>query len=174
VNSGPRAHAERALAPLRHAGDALIDTYDSIGPADLVRVAGDPEQPVPARGEGLLLDELTPEAVAEIASVTQHAALTVFEVRQLGGALAREGLVAPFQLFAGGPADTADARAATEAALAEVHARLEPWTAPRVPLPSVGVGADVERGYADGVWERLTAIRDAIDPDRLFLANHDG
>jgi FAD binding domain len=175
VYHGPRADAERALAPLCATGGALIDTYGPIGPADLVRVAGDPEQPVPSRGEGLLLTALSTEAVTEIAAVAEEQeALTVFEVRQLGGALAREGLTAPFQVFVGGAADTAEARAATEAAFGAVRARLEPWTDARVALASVGVGADPARGYADGVWDRLSAIRDAVDPGRLFLSQHDG
>ncbi len=175
VYAGPRADAERALAPLRSTGGALIDTYGPIGPGDLVRVAGDPEQPVPARGEGLLLTGLGPEAVAESAAVAEEQeALTVFEVRQLGGALAGDGLAAPFQVFAGGTAGTAEARAATEEAIAAVRARLAPWTDERIVLPSVGAGADPARGYPDGVWDRLRAIRDAVDPDRLFLSQHDG
>jgi FAD/FMN-containing dehydrogenase len=151
-----------------------MDTFGAIGPADLVRVAGDPEAPVPARGAGLLLRELTPEVVAAFAeAVEEHDALTVMEIRQLGGALAREGVDAPFQFFAGGTADSDASRAATEAALDAVQERMAPWAAPRLPLPSVGVGADVARGYPDGVWERLRAIRAAVDPDGLFLAHHD-
>ncbi|HET6507581.1 MAG TPA: FAD-binding protein [Baekduia sp.] len=175
VHAGPRADAEHALAPLRATGGALLDTCGAIGPADLVRVAGDPEQPVPARGEGLLLRELTPATVGAIAAVADdhREALTVLEVRQLGGALARDGLTAPFQVFVGGAGDSPEATAATLAAAADVRARLARWTAPRVPLASCGVGADVARGYADGAWERLAAIRDAVDPDRRFLSQHD-
>ena len=93
----------------------------------------------------------------------------MLEVRQLGGALARGGLSAPFQVFAGGAPGPEIAEAH-----AELRSRLAPWTAPRVPLPSTGLGADPARGYADGTWDRLQAIRAAIDPDRLLLAQHEG
>ncbi|WP_445149279.1 FAD-binding oxidoreductase [Baekduia sp. Peel2402] len=182
VHAGPRADGERLLAPLRTTHGALIDTYDSIGPADLVRVAGDPDAPGAARGEGLLLADLTPDAVATIAELTADERLSVFEVRQLGGALARTpersgglGAVdAPFAFFAGGLADTPQATASVTAALAEIAARLAPHTAPRVLLSNKGGGVDPARGYADGVWDRLRSVRDAHDPDRVVLSHHDG
>ena len=59
---GPHADGRRLLAPLR--SGTLVDTFGPIGAADLVRVAGDPEQPVPTRGDGFLLPELDVEAVA--------------------------------------------------------------------------------------------------------------
>lgn len=182
VHAGPRADAERLLAPLRATHGALIDTYDTLAPADLVRVAGDPEQPGAARGEGLLLAELTPDAVAAIAAVMADERLSVFEVRQLGGALARAPrrpgalgpIEAPFAFFAGGLADTPEATATVLAALDDAAHRLAPHTAPRVLLSNKGVGADPARGYPDGVWGRLRTIRDNNDPDRLFLSHHDG
>jgi hypothetical protein len=185
VHQGPRADGERLLAPLRATGGALADTFDAIGPADLPRLAGDPEEPGAARGEGLLLADLTPDAVTTIAEATRTAPLGVFEVRQLGGALAREpepahaggalgALDAPFSFFAGGLADTPEATAAVEAARADVHARLAPHAADRVLLSNSGLGADPARGYAPGVYDRLAAIRRRLDPDRLFLSHHDG
>lgn len=184
VHTGPRADAERLLAPLRATGGAAIDTYDALGPADLVRVAGDPEEPGPARGAGLLLRELTPDAVDAIAALpAQLPALGVFEVRQLGGALARPATAAPgalgpvdapFSVFAGGVADTPEAIDAIDAALAELRTRLAPFTAPRALLSNAPLGTDPARGYPSGAWERLQAIRDALDPDRLFLSHHDG
>ena len=50
---GPHADGERLLAPLRTG--TLVDTFGPIGVADLVRVAGDPEQPLPTRGDSVLL-----------------------------------------------------------------------------------------------------------------------
>ena len=54
--------AERLIAP--HRRGTLMDTFGPIGVADLVRVAGDPEQPLPTRGDSLLLRELDVDAVA--------------------------------------------------------------------------------------------------------------
>jgi hypothetical protein len=70
-------------------------------------------------------------------------------------------------------ADTPEATAAVTAALDDVAERLAPHTAARVLLSNKALGADPARGYPDGVWDRLRALRDARDPDRLFLSHHD-
>src|SRR5262249_33638380 len=80
------------MKPLRAARDVLVDTFGPIGPADLVRVAGDPERPTPARGDAFMLDVLPTgavEAIADLISRDALAPLGVLEVRLLGGALAR-------------------------------------------------------------------------------------
>jgi len=181
---GPAADAERLLAPLRESDAALLDTFGPVGAADLPRVAGDPEDPGPARGDGLLLSELTPklvEAIAAVAADEALAALTVVELRQLGGAVGRDApgagalpsLDAGWAFFAAGMAPDDDARAAVEAALAAVRERLAPWTSPRALLSSSGGGIDPARGFDPETWGRLVGVRDAYDPDRLILANHD-
>jgi FAD/FMN-containing dehydrogenase len=183
---GPHADAERFLAPLRTAtGAVLIDTIGPVGPADLVRVAGDPEEPGPARGDGLLIADLTPAAVGAVAAIVADDALEalgVLEVRQLGGAVGRrapgggalDAVDARFAFFAGGFAGDAGAAAAVADALADVRARLAPFAARQVLLSASGGGIDPATGFAPGVWERLVAVRDAYDPDRLILTNHDG
>jgi hypothetical protein len=183
---GPPADGERLLAPLRATGgDVLIDTYNPIAPADLIRVAGDPEAPGAARGDGRLLADLTPDAVAAIAAIAGDEALQalgVLEVRQLGGALRRPApgagalpaLDAGFGFFAAGFAGDATSRAAVEEALATVRERLAPFAARHTLLSSSAAGVDPAGGFPPGVWERLVAVRDAYDPDRLVLAGHDG
>jgi len=87
---GPHQDAERLIAPLR-GSRTLMDTFGPIGLADLVTVAGDPEEPGPSRGDGLLLKELTPDVVRAVAGIAADASLSalgVVELRQLGGALA--------------------------------------------------------------------------------------
>jgi hypothetical protein len=182
---GPHADGERLLAPLRGGDDVLLDGIGPVAPGDLVRVAGDPEAPGAARGDGFLLDELTPDAVAAVAALVQDEALqalTVMEVRQLGGALrrppARDAAVgaidAGWGFFAGGMAGDAEATAAVTTALATVRARLAPFAAARTLLSSAALGTDPATGYPPGVWDRLVALRDAHDPERLFLHHHDG
>jgi FAD/FMN-containing dehydrogenase len=182
---GPQADGERLLAPLRGGDSVLLDGVGPVGPSDLVRVAGDPEAPGAARGAGFLLDELTPDVVAAVAAVAQDEALqalTVMEVRQLGGALRRAperdaavgAIDAGWAFFAGGRADDADAAAAVTTALATVRERLAPFAARRALLSSAALGVDPATGYPPGVWDRLTALRDARDPERLFLHHHDG
>ena len=79
------------VAQLRALGGTLADTFKPIEPAELVRVAGDPEDPAPARGGGFMLDTITDETVERLAhSIASDAlsSLTILELRHLGGALA--------------------------------------------------------------------------------------
>jgi hypothetical protein len=184
---GPAAEAQALLAPLRDGVDApLMDTFGPVAAADLPRVAGDPEEPGPARGDGFLLDAFTPELAAAFAALVADdavAALSVMELRQLGGAVGRSpsdggGALSSFDagwsFFAGGFAGDDGARAAVETALADVRTRLAPWIADRALLSSSSGGIDPATGFDPQSWERLVGVRDAYDPDRVILANHDG
>ena len=183
---GPAAEGEALLAPLRGAVDApLMETFGPISAADLPRVAGDPEAPGPARGDGFLLDELTLELVEAFATLVADeavAALTVMELRLLGGAVGRPaaggGAVASidagWSCFAGGFAGDEASSTAVATALGELRARLAPWIAERALLSSSGGGIDPATGFDPQTWERLVGVRDAYDPDRVILANHEG
>ncbi|HWH96567.1 MAG TPA: FAD-binding protein, partial [Baekduia sp.] len=80
---GPAADGERLLAPLRGTRATLIDSFGPVAPADLVRVAGDPEEPGPARGDGLLLRELTADAAAAVTAIVADDALEGLGVLEL-------------------------------------------------------------------------------------------
>jgi FAD/FMN-containing dehydrogenase len=170
---GPDADGRRLMEPLPDG--TLVDTFGPVGAADLVRVAGDPEQPMPARGDGLLLHELDANAIAGL--IDDMAPLSVLELRLLGGALARaphgHGALAKldgaFAVFAGGAAVDASATAAIAERLEAVRQRLAPWTAPQALLNSSGRGIDPARAFDAATWERLCALRDAFDPDRRLV-----
>ncbi len=163
---GPHADGERLLAPLRTG--TLVDTFGPIGVADLVRVAGDPEQPLPTRGDSLLVRELDVDAVAGLLADLDP--LGAFELRLLGGALGRSPrghgalakLDAAFSLFAGGPAP--DAAAAER--LVEVRERMAPWTATQGLLNS----SEPANAFDAATWERLRAVREAYDPDQRLVS----
>ena len=161
-----------------------MDTFGPIAPADLVRVAGDPDAPVPARGDGFMLDELSEDAVEAIGGLIAEDALdplTVFELRLLGGALARPAdshgalprLEGAFSVFAGGAAVDAGATAAIGARIATLRDRLAPWTTPRALLNSSGGGVEPASAFDAATWERLERVRDEWDPGRLIQANHE-
>jgi FAD binding domain len=166
---GPEADARRAIEPLR-SGGALVDTFAPLPPEALPRVAGDPEEPIPARGDGLLLNGLPPlDALLDDA-------FTVLELRLLGGALGRApdgaGALArldgAFSLFAGAAAPDADAAAAFGERAAALRARLAPWIAGEL-LSSSRAGLDAARAFDAPTWERLCAVRDAYDPERRIV-----
>jgi hypothetical protein len=154
--------------------EPLRDTLRPVGPADLVRVAGDPEEPMPTRGDGFLVRELDVDAVAGV--IADLAPAGLLEVRLLGGALARasEGhgvlgsLDAPYSVFAGGPVT-----AGLDERLAEIRARLAEWAAPRELLSAAALGADPAQAFG-AEWERLQRVRSANDPERRIVTTHDG
>jgi FAD/FMN-containing dehydrogenase len=181
---GTEPDGRRIMEPLRGSRTTLLDTFGPIGAADLVRIAGDPEQPGPARGAGFLVDELTPDlvdALAELITEDALAPLAVLEVRLLGGALSRasEGagalaaLDGKISIFAGGPAFDADTRAAIDERLDGLHHRLEPWRSPQALLNAARFGIDPAQAFGQETWARLGRVGDTYDPDRLILSNHD-
>src|SRR5215216_2956498 len=180
---GTERDGRRLMEPLRASNGSVLDTFRPVGAADLVRVAGDPEEPVPARGDGFLVRELSDELVAAVAELIAENALSplsVLELRLLGGAMARasdgHGALATLNgassVFASGPVFDAAAAAAITDRLEHLRTRLAPWTTPQALLNSSGGGVDPARAFDDGTWERLRRVQDAFDPDRLILSNH--
>ena len=180
---GTEGDARRLMEPLRALSGSVIDTFGPVGAADLVRVAGDPEEPVPARGDGFLLRELSDEVVGAVAGLIAENALSplsVLELRLLGGALARasdgHGALATLNgavsVFASGPVFDANAAAAVADRVEHLRTRLAPWTAPQALLNASGGGVDPARAFDDATWERLRRVQDVFDPDRLILSNH--
>src|SRR5919106_3258245 len=86
---GSEADAAELLRPLREAAPLVMDSFAVMPAAGLVRLHGDPEQPVPGMGDGSLLSELTPEAAdafVEVGGTGSGSPLLMLELRQLGGA----------------------------------------------------------------------------------------
>jgi hypothetical protein len=60
ANLGLDADGAEVLRPLRQAAPLVMDTFETIPAPALVRLHGDPEQPVPVIGDGFQAPELTP------------------------------------------------------------------------------------------------------------------
>jgi FAD/FMN-containing dehydrogenase len=181
ANLGPEP---AQFAAIRALGDPVVDALGPIEPAQLVRIAGDPEQPIPARSAGFLLDTLPADAAATAAELIESQslpALTVFELRHLGGALARgsadhgvlNSVSAHYSVFAGGGAVSAEAIASIDADNARLRERLEPWASSSTLLSAAPAGSDPSSAFDGQTWERLQAIEREYDPDRLILSNHE-
>jgi FAD/FMN-containing dehydrogenase len=180
---GTERDGRRLMEPLRASNGIVLDTFGPVGAADLVRVSGDPEEPVPARGDGFLVRELTDEladAIAELIAENALSPLSVLELRLLGGAMARasdgHGALATLNgaasVFASGAVFDADAPAAIDDRFEHLRSRLAPWTAPQALLNSSAGGTDPARAFDDTTWKRLQRVQDTFDPDRLILSNH--
>jgi FAD/FMN-containing dehydrogenase len=168
---GTAADGRRAIEPLR--GGTTADTFGPVSPAELVRVAGDPEQPMPTRGDGFLLRELDLEAVAGM--LEDPGPIGMLEIRLLGGALRRppEGhgvlgaLDAAYSIFCGGMAVPGLAER-----LADVRERLAPWASRQELLTSAALGVDPAGAFGDD-WERLERVRADYDPEGRIVTTHD-
>ena len=177
---GDEVDGAELLSPLRALGPE-IDTFAMIPAATLHHLHMDPERPVPGRGDGMMLDELTPEAVTATTGIVRPGSpLVSVEIRHLGGALGRtrpgSGVLAvldgAYMLAAVGPAATADAAEAIERDLALLQRALARWDSGRMNLnfasqPRSGRSLFGEDGYA-----RLRRLKAEIDSDNLFHANH--
>jgi FAD/FMN-containing dehydrogenase len=170
------------LRPLLELGPA-IDTF-AVVPAEALRdLHQDPPQPVPAIGNGWLLGDLDAAAVStavEVAAMDGTSPLLSLELRQLGGALgtpsADAGVLshidAPFALFGVGVPMGPVTRGAIDERLDDLALALAAWSTGKSYLNFAERPSDPRSFYPDGVYDRLVAIREQVDPDGRFRANH--
>ena len=89
---GDPAQADDLLAPLRALGP-LNDTITTVQMPALTHLRMEPEQPVPAASDGLMVDNLSADALdafVEVAGAHAEFPLVSIELRHLGGELRRE------------------------------------------------------------------------------------
>ena len=179
---GTDAEAEAILAGLRELGPE-VDTFGRVPSSSLVRLHMDPEGPTPGVSDSAMLGDLPDAALdAFLAEVGpgSTSSLLAAELRQLGGALGR-----PHE--AGGVLSQLDARyaqfgvaiAATPEMFAQGHAdaagfvqALSPWSSGKHYLNFAETPVDPRNAYTDDAWLQLKATRSMVDPDNVFLANH--
>jgi FAD/FMN-containing dehydrogenase len=166
----------RALAP-------EMDTFGVLPVHELSHLHMDPEHPVPAIGDGMLLDDLTePGIEALLATVggDQRSPLVSYEIRHCGGALARmeptHGAVgaidAGFACFGVGITPVPEAVAAVEGALDAVGSALAPWRSGRAYANFAERRTPGDRLFGPSTHRRLRAVKAAYDPENVFRANH--
>jgi FAD/FMN-containing dehydrogenase len=179
---GDEADGADVLAPLRALGPE-IDTFAMIPPDQLLAIHMDPPTPVPATGDGALLDVVPAEAIDALvhaAGPGSGSPLLMVELRHLGGALARtrdgHGAVAAmegdFAFFAVGMTPDADTAAVVDAHVDLVKTALSEWDAGRRYLNFTERPIDTRRAYSAAAYRRLQAVKTLVDPDNIFRANH--
>jgi FAD/FMN-containing dehydrogenase len=179
---GSDERAAEVLAPLRALAPEF-DTLTRVPAASLVRMHLEPEGPTPGYASSALLSGLPDAAVAAVLDTAGPGSgnrLTVAELRQLGGALGRPDP-------AGGALDCVrgeflvlglglDDDPATWPGLREDAARLlaavAPWTTGAEYLPMLDDLSDSRKAHPPEVFARLSALRRAVDPARLFVGQH--
>jgi FAD/FMN-containing dehydrogenase len=181
VCTGPEAVAKELLEPLRALG-AAMDTFATVAPAGIGELHMDPQEPVPFTDDHQLLDELPPDALQQLVELIgpgSDSPLLSFELRHLGGALARDepghgalGRVrGEFLTFGVGLVTGADRFEAIRERLAKVRATLAPHDAGYA-LPGFTLGpAEPSRFYEPATIARLQQVRREVDPDGLFATD---
>ena len=179
---GDDAWASELLAPLRETPPEM-DTFQTVPAPSLSRLHMDPEGPTPAVGNGVLLQRFDAAAVGaflEAVGPQATTSLLAAELRQLGGALARDhegggalsrldgSHVAYFVAIAATPEMAAQGQTDVTAAVSA----MQPWSGGRNLLNFTERPVDTATAYPDATWTRLRKIRAEVDPKGVFRANH--
>jgi FAD/FMN-containing dehydrogenase len=182
IHCGEPAEADILLEPLRGLG-AAIDTIRSTPMPELSRLHMEPEHPVPAVGDGLLLESLPSEAVDELVRVAgpdSGSPLLSVEVRQLGGALGRPrpehaalaSVAGDFSLYATGIATTPKLAGACTTHVGAVSKALSPWTASQMIANFAETKRDPASFWGEAAHARLRELKRSLDPNDMFRSNH--
>lgn len=181
---GRQEFGEEVLAYLREL-EPELDMFGMMPAPALLRIHGDPEEPSAAVSTASMLADLPPDAIdAWVQATTGPRAgdlPVIAELRQLGGAVGRipdcAGALThfggAFMGFNVGFAMTPEMKAASQALTGAIDTALEPWQTGDQYLNFVERKIDASAGFGSASWERLKEIRAAVDPDRVFLANHE-
>lgn len=176
--------AREIIAPLR-ALKPELDTFDVTPAAALARLHLEPEEPLAAHANSVLLSGLPPDA-AEVLVVAagpgSGSQLLFAEVRQLGGAMSRpsprggamDRINGAFLVLTVGSGELPGGGgwAVQRKDSDRILNAVEPWGTGAVYLSMVDDRADESRAVPNATWDRLSRIRSAADPDGLFVLPH--
>jgi FAD/FMN-containing dehydrogenase len=181
VFCGAEEQGRRLLSPIGDLGPAL-DTFEMVPPAELADLAMDPRDPLPFLSTHDLLDGVGTDGIDALVDVVgpgSDAAITMVQLRHLGGALgrasdgagARATLPGTICAFSLGVTPDEEAARATSATLASIGAALAPHGVGYYPN-FVEEPADTSGFFDAATWTRLRQIKALYDPEDLFKANH--
>ncbi|MFL5847296.1 MAG: FAD-binding oxidoreductase [Solirubrobacteraceae bacterium] len=167
-------------AALRAAATPFAGGFGPMPAAAVARLHGDPEDPTPGISDGILLEQLDRQAMADLLGVVEGSPLLFAELRQIGGALssppedagARGHLEGRFVLFGlGAPGVTGTAEAIAEHLVALTGTLERVATGTRFASLSERWGS-LRTCVPDAAFERLAALRGEVDPEGLLVAPH--
>jgi hypothetical protein len=181
-HTGDPAQADALLAPLRALGP-VNDTITTVPMPALSHLHMDPEQPVPAAADGMLIDRLPGEAVDAFVNAAGPGAafpLLSVELRHLGGEFARPRpgngalacLEAQYVLFAAGMTPAPELMAPVTAQLETVKNALAPWAARQMYLNFTETQHPTAPFWSEQAYQRLRRIKANVDPHDIIRSNH--
>lgn len=157
-----------------------MDTFAVMPSTELSVVHMDPEDPLPHAGDGILLTDLPPAAIALMVDAFVGSPLLRVEVRHLGGAAAigspEHGVLnsidQPFVTFTFGLTADADVRAAVDRNVASLLGARGPWDSGRKYLNFAESRVDPHANFPADGFDRLQRAKRRYDPTNVFQANH--
>jgi FAD/FMN-containing dehydrogenase len=183
VYTGDEAQGAELIEPLR-ALRPEIDTIATVPVAALSHLHMDPPQPVPGSGDGMLLNELSAQAIddfVDAAAGEAGSALISAEIRQLGGAIARpapehgaaSAIDSPYIMFAVGMAPTPEVAAVVEAQVDGVKEALSAAKSHYDYMNFRERNVKARRLYPNEItYRRLQGVKAKYDPQDMIQANH--
>jgi hypothetical protein len=176
------ADAARLEQHLRIAARPILGQFEPMPSQAIVRLHRDPEDPVPALGDAILLSKLDDWAIESFLRVAARkgSPLVAAELRHLGGALAtppcgagaRGHLEGRFLAFGVGIPGAPAPAAQLDAYLDEYLGALKPWATGTRFTSFAERTNSLKTCVPDAALDRLARIRAAADPDRLLVASH--
>lgn len=184
-SSGAVGRCEEAIAPIRGAGTALLDTVGTMPVTAIGSIHNDPTTPRATTSRSLVLHRADADTVATLLRHAGPQVPFVVELRQMGGALRREPAVSNAVGHRSGaytvyvttshphPSARSGAEGAAEQALLD---DLRPWSDGGALVNFLAgahvTPADVRAAYEPDRWARLVEIKTAWDPHNVFRINH--
>ena len=170
------------IRPLRWLGPEL-DTFAMIPAPALQQLHMDPDQPVPAQGDGAFLADFPAAAIDALIAVAGPDAdtpLASIEIRHLGGELARAAtgggaqpsIDAGYAMFAAGFTPTPELAAAVRLDARAAKDALAPWHASYNYYNFAETPAGASAVLPRDSYHRLQKIKATYDPDQAIIATH--
>jgi hypothetical protein len=179
------AEAERLLSPMKVAGTIVLGYVGPMRTDEMDGIHMDPVDPMPAWEKGMVLTDLTEEAVdalLDAAGPQVNIPLIMAEVRLMGGALGRPAKVpnavpgrpGAYAVLVVGPG-VPELAQVVPAVGKRVLGALGPWKAPESMINFLGdvSGPDeVAAAYPPATIERLRVVKQSVDPAGIFTFGH--
>jgi hypothetical protein len=179
IYAGDPADGAALLASLRALGP-VMDTVAPTPITELSKLHMDPEEPVPAVGDGGTLWDVDDELIEALVETTVGSPVLSLEVRHLGGAIARrhpdhgavDAFDAPFLAYAVGFTPGEEAARAVERAVFDIWTALAPWAAEHTYMNFADSRRRASALFTGSALARLRDVKAAYDPDDVIRSNH--
>jgi hypothetical protein len=175
------AEGTRLEQRLRGTATPILGGFGAMPSAGVARLHGDPENPMPGMGDGMLLSKLDDWAIESFLRVTGDGSpLLAAEIRHLGGALAvppagagaRGHLEGSYLLFGAGVAGMPAPAHQLDAYLDRYLAVMQPWATGTRFTSFAERQNTLETCVPEAALPRLREIRAVVDGDGVLVAPH--